>query len=113
MWKHSNTEHYDWAQIEEKEIWNLYPVVGVIDMPPFVLNGNSTADENKTRVTFKHGTERATTMDINLKAGMYFKKAPELGLNIEAHAGMTEQWSKETTVTSAIRCSLEARVPPK
>jgi hypothetical protein len=113
MWKHSSDKQYDWAQIEEKEIWDLYPVVGVIDMPPFLLNGNTTPDENKTMVTFEHGTERATTMEFDLQAGLYFKAQPALGLTGEVHAGITKQWSTETKVTAAIRYSLEAHAAPQ
>jgi hypothetical protein len=118
-WKHvprpPDKEYYDWADLveKEKEMWNLCPVVGVLDIPPIVLNGNTKPEDNKTRVTFKDQKGEKTTIEKTLQAGMYVKKEPELGLTLDVHAGITEQWSKSTTFTQAISYELLATDAPQ
>jgi len=112
MWKHVKNERKDWAQIEDAEIWNLYPVVGVIDgPPPFVLNGGSTASENGSKIDFGQGQTNATTMEYTMKAGVYVKKEKEIGMNAEVHAGITAQYSQEKTLDTTITYSLHAIDP--
>jgi len=107
VWKRDKITEKDWSLIDDKKlqkkhpeesVWNLYPVVGVMDTPPRVLNGGKIADNN-TMVTFKHCQEISTTTEWKFKAGVYAKAGSQLPFTLELHKGL-QRGEKEIELTT-------------
>lgn len=90
----------------EKDSFSTWPVIGVIDLPPFIIN-SSTTDPNFpcasefdcTRVEFTASTTTKDVVEGNLEAGGYFckeakKKSP---LTFDFNIGATGSMGNETT----------------
>ncbi|MDL1982239.1 MAG: hypothetical protein LWX02_12375 [Deltaproteobacteria bacterium] len=113
-WKKEVENTEDWSQIKDESIWDLYPVVGIIDVPPFVLNGG-TIQDNRTEVTFKHSKEETDTTEWKLKAGIYAETGKQSPVNCEVNVGLTKEGTQSTSISTSVSYSFSMSYlyPPK
>jgi hypothetical protein len=111
-WKNVQTKVTDWAGIKDKNTqeprWDLFPVVGIIDAPPFVFNGGSVGD-NGTTVTYSEATETGEKKEWSVKAGVYVETKEKCPIDGELHIGLTKEESETINVSIATTYSASTK----
>jgi hypothetical protein len=96
----------------------LWPVVGLIDMPPFVLNGNALCTDaaacslNSTEISFEYASESGLSGEYS--AGPYYETGKKSHVTADISAGYAGGFENSTafsfTQTGGIENNLEGRI---
>jgi hypothetical protein len=100
------TTKKNWAELKD---YSIFPVVGVIDMPPFAFNGRNVKS-NSTTVSFAENTANYTKMSWTFKLGSYYKISGKqvIPIEAEAHVGLSEAIGTSKTVEQSIEYTFGA-----
>lgn len=111
-WEKGDTRECDWSgidneinEIDEESKYSLYPVLGIIDAPPCVLNGKTIKDNNTT-VAFEHTEKETEVKNWKLEAGMYAETGVQSPITCEVHAGLTKGESISSEVTAFVNYTI-------
>ncbi len=107
-WRRTKVLTTDWAQLPE--LSDLYPIIGILDAPPYAKNGK-TAEDNKTFVEYGNTQTGVTNTTISVKAGVYVETLPNNPLKLEVQSGVYGDTSSAVTLTKGVNYSLRTLDP--
>ena len=106
-----------WQEIDESpkitnlgtdmtNLFHLWAVIGVIDAPPFIQNGQ-LLNENGTYVVFGSTAANTARSETSMKIGPYFETGERSPLKLELSMSVGEQIAKEVTTVISFEYTLE------
>ncbi len=103
----------DPEEINERlsDTFPLWPILGIVDMPPYVLNGNEECDDctrccTSVELEFSSGIEQGLAGEYS--AGAYVETGKKSPVTLDVSAGYTGGFDKSTSFTYIHTDSMES-----
>lgn len=86
----------------DTNFFETWPVIGVIDAPPFIQNGEEYVDDppdmfKATRVQFTSESEKSAATEIGFQAGLFVETGEKSPLKLELSATAGNKWANEVS----------------
>lgn len=95
----------------EQEAFYTWPLVALVDCPPFVLNGNDPSTFlSRTKTSFVLEKETSQTFMVDLKGGPYVSSGPLSPVELELSTGLSGSYESGVTKTFKTTDTLTANI---
>jgi hypothetical protein len=88
--------------LDDVNLLQLCPVLGIVDAPPFIMNGEEYIDEppdpqKATKVVFGVEAQTKSSTSVSMKVGPYVETGEKSPLKLELNRSVTAEIGKETS----------------